>query len=49
MMFYTVSSEERPVRLKEEIRAWAWESMHGKYGDEAMKAFAVKMDDIPGI
>lgn len=48
MEFYTAFSEKRPVRLKEEIRRWAWESLHGRYGDEAVKAFAVSMDDIKG-
>ena len=49
MEFYSAIPDARPVRLKEELRAWAWESMHGKYGDEAMKAWAVAVDDIPGI
>jgi len=48
MEFYTAFSEKRPVRLKEGIRRWAWESLHGRYGDEAVKAFAVSMDDIEG-
>lgn len=48
MQFYTASNEQRPVRLSEEIRRWAWESQHGKYGDEAVKHWAVSMDDVPG-
>lgn len=37
MKFYTAFSSPRPVRLSEKTRAYAYESMHGKYGDEAMK------------
>jgi len=47
--FYTVSEEPRPVRLPEEVRQWAWDSLHGKYGDEAVANYAVAMDDLPGI
>ncbi len=49
MKFYTASETERPVRLPEEIRAWAWASEHGQYGDEAMTHPAVEMSDIPGF
>ena len=49
MSFYTASDISRPVRLSEDIRAWANESMHGKYGEEAVKNWAVEMDDIPGF
>lgn len=49
MEFYSAIPDARPIRLKEEIRMWAWESMHGKYGDEAIKAYAVPMDDITGF
>lgn len=47
MRFYTAFNEPRPVRLSEEIRQWAWDSLHGKYGDEAYRNYAVPMDDIP--
>ena len=49
MEFYTAASEKRPVRLNDDIRKWAWESEHGKYGDEAKKNPAVEMDDIEGF
>lgn len=49
MKFYTAISEERPVRLSDGIREWAWESMHGKYGDEAMKMYGLELEDVPGI
>lgn len=48
MEFYTAGKTPRPVRLNDDIRMWAWESQHGKYGDEAMANYAVAMDDIPG-
>lgn len=49
MEFYTASATGRPVRLSEDIRLWTWESQHGKYGEEAVKNWAVEMDDIPGF
>jgi pyruvate-formate lyase len=49
MVFYTPFSEPRPVRLCEETRMFAWESMHGKYGDEARSNPAVSLDHIPGF
>ncbi len=41
MKFYTSSNTPRPRRLSKETREWAWESMHGKYGDEARKTPSV--------
>jgi hypothetical protein len=49
MVFYTPFSEPRPTRLCEETRLFAWESMHGKYGDEARRYHAVSVDHIPGF
>ena len=37
MRFYTAFSEPRPIRLSQSTRSFAYESMQGKYGDEAMK------------
>ncbi len=37
MNFHTVFSSPRPVQLSERTRAFAYEAMHGKYGDEAMQ------------
>lgn len=37
MNFQTASTTKRPIRLSQTIRKWAWESMHGKYGTEAMQ------------
>ncbi len=36
----------RPVRLSEKTRAFAYESLQGKYGDEAMGQYAIPLDDI---
>ncbi|MFR1519094.1 MAG: pyruvate formate lyase family protein, partial [Clostridia bacterium] len=49
MEFYTAGSEKRPIRLSEETRRFAEESLYGKYGDEAMRNFTVSMDDTEGF
>ena len=49
MIFPTAAAFPRPIRLPESVRAWAWESLHGKYGDEAVSHGFVTMDDIPGF
>ena len=49
MEFFTSSNEKRPIRLSEKTRAWAWEVMHGKYGDEARKQYALELDGIEGF
>ena len=43
-MFPTASSTPRPVRLPKGIRNWALESLHGKYGDEAMSHPFISLD-----
>ncbi len=45
MKFFTSSKTPRPVRLNQTTRAWAWESMHGKYGEEAIKYASLKIED----
>ncbi len=44
IMFYTPCATPRPIRLSEATRQFAWESLHGKYGDEAMTHMAVPLD-----
>ena len=39
----------RPIRLKEETRLFAYESLHGKYGDEAKNTLSVSLDHIPSL
>ena len=46
MIFPTASSTPRPIRLSEEIRDWAWRSLHGQYGDEAIRNDSVSLDDF---
>ncbi|MBE6599434.1 MAG: hypothetical protein E7638_08340 [Ruminococcaceae bacterium] len=46
IIFPTPSSTPRPIRLKETTRAWAWESLHGKYGDENIRNDTVSLDRI---
>ncbi len=46
ILFDSACASPRPIRLPLTIRQWAWESLHGKYGDEAMRLDSVSMDDI---
>ena len=49
MIFPTASLQPRPIRLSGQIRDWAWRSMHGEFGDEAMTHRSVSLDDIDGF
>ena len=49
MIFYTVSERPRPIRLREATRQFAWDSLQGRYGDEAMEYYAVSMEEEPGF
>jgi len=46
MEFLCTTGLTRPVRLSETTRQFAWESLHGKYGDEAMKTMGVEVDAV---
>ena len=46
MIFSTASTIARPVRLKASTRKWAFDSLHGQYGDEAMQNPGILLDDI---
>ncbi len=46
MIFPTASLQPRPIRLSERTRDWAWRSMHGEFGDDALSHMAVSLDDI---
>ena len=46
MVFPTASTHPRPIRLNEQIRDWAWRSMHGEFGDDAMTHMAVSLDHL---
>lgn len=43
--FYTPCATPRPVRLSEATRRFADESLHGRYGDDALRTPAVALDD----
>lgn len=45
MKFSSASNEKRPIRLSAKTRKWAWESLHGKYGKEAMETPFLSIDD----
>ena len=45
MKFSSASNVKRPVRLSAKTRKWAWESLHGKYGKEAMQTPFLSIDD----
>ena len=49
MIFPTASLEPRPIRLSEQTRDWAWRSMHGEFGDEAMTHRSVSLDHLAGL
>ncbi len=49
MEFYTAYHEKRPVRLSQETRRFAWESLQGRYGEETMQTPAVCLDDSAGF
>lgn len=48
MEFYTSSKFKRPVRLSEQTRKFAWESLNHKYGKDTRKTPHVTLDHIPG-
>lgn len=49
MEFFCGTGFKRPVRLCEATRRFAAESLHGKYGEEAMKTPYVTVDDVCGF
>ncbi|MBR4942345.1 MAG: hypothetical protein IKZ19_10145 [Clostridia bacterium] len=49
MEFFTSFGEGRPVRLCETTRRFAFESLKGKYGDEAMAYYGVSLDSVEGF
>ena len=46
MEFYAQNGKKRPVRLSEQTRAFAWDSLNRKYGRDTLKTMAVCLDDI---
>ena len=48
MKFFAVNGQ-RPTRLSEATRLFAYESMNHKYGKETWENYAVSMDDYPNF
>ena len=48
MEFYTSCRTKRPVRLSEETRRFAEESLNAKYGLDTKRTMRVILDDVPG-
>lgn len=49
VVFRSAFSGGRPVRLSKETRYYCYESLEGRYGDEAMKVPFLSLDDIEGF
>ena len=49
MEFYTQNRKQRPIRLSESTRQFAYDSLQHKYGLDTRNTAAVIMDDIPGF
>ena len=49
MEFYTQNGNKRPIRLSEETRKFAHESLNRKYGLDTLKTMSVSLDDIENI
>ena len=49
MEFYTAFSEKRPVRLSENTRQFAYDSLQGRYGDDTMATPYIELDQIDGF
>lgn len=48
MKFYSAINIERPVRISEETRKFAYDSLHASYGQDTMKTPCVTLDHIEG-
>lgn len=48
MEFYAINGKKRPIRLSEETRRFAYESLNRKYGLETLSHRAVDLDDVEG-
>ena len=47
MFFYAPNGNERPIRLCEATRQFAYDSMHFRYGADTLQTNAVALDDVP--
>ena len=48
-MFYTPNNLKRPVRLSDETRRFAYDSLKCKYGLDTLNTSAVRLDDVEGF
>ena len=48
MEFYTQNGQIRPVRLSEETRRFAYDSLNKRYGKDTLKVMGVALDHIEG-
>ena len=46
MEFYAQNGKKRPIRLSEETRRFAYDSLNRKYGLETLKVMAVPLDEV---
>ncbi len=49
MEFYTQNGQVRPVRLSEETRKFAYDSLNRKYGLDTLQNFGVSCEDVEGF
>ncbi len=49
MQFYTQNSRVRPIRLSEETRRFAYDSLNKRYGLETLKTMGVSLDGVEGF
>ena len=49
MKFYAQNKKERPIRLSEATRRFAYDSLNRKYGLDTLKTLNISLDDIENI
>ena len=49
MEFYAQNGKKRPIRLSEETRRFAFDSLGHKYGKDTLRNDSVSMDDVEGF
>ena len=49
MEFYSPNGLERPVRLSEKTRAFAYDSLHYRYVLDTRRTPSVSLDDVEGF
>jgi formate C-acetyltransferase len=49
MEFYTQNGNRRPVRLSEQTRQFAYDSLNRKYGLDTLKTMSICLDDVENL